>query len=330
MENNMRAAWYEQNGAAREVLVVGDMPGPQVAAGEVLVQVKASGVNPSDVKTRQGRSGMAFPRIIPHSDGAGVIVDVGSKVAKARIGQRVWLFNGQWKRPFGTAAEYIALPASHAVPMPADTSFAVGACLGIPAATAHRCVFADGPVAGQTILVTGGAGAVGHYAIQFAKRGGARVITTVSGEAKAAHAKAAGADHVINYRTQDVVAAVKEVTQGQGVDRIVEVEFGANLNTSLDVIKPNGFIVTYGSASEQQPVLPFYRMLFNAVSVRLVLLYILPDEARIQAINDITMALVDGGLTHAVAKTFPLEEIAAAHEMVEAASQIGNVVLSIP
>lgn len=195
----MKAAFYDRNGPADDVLQVGEMPKPIPAAGEVLVRVHASGVNPSDVKSRAGlRAKMAYPRVVPQSDGAGVIEAVGAGIDPARVGERVWIWNGQWQRPLGTAAEYIALPGLQASHLPDNTPFEAGACLGIPAMTAHRCVFADGPVAGQKILVTGGAGAVGHYAVQLARWGGAQVIATASGPEKAAHAKAAGADRVVN------------------------------------------------------------------------------------------------------------------------------------
>ena len=207
----MRAAFYHENGAARDVLQVGEVETPTPGAGEVLVRIKASGVNPSDVKSRQGGPGraLAFPQIVPHSDGAGIIEQVGKGVDKARAGERVWIWNGQWKRPFGTAAEYIAVPAAQAVPLPDGVDFEAGACFGIPALTAQHAVTIGGSVAGQRVLITGGAGAVGHYAIQFAKMKGAEVITTISTPQKAEHARAAGADHVINYKTQDVGAAVR-------------------------------------------------------------------------------------------------------------------------
>nr|MCU0946075.1 NADPH:quinone reductase [Rubritepida sp.] len=188
----MKAVWYERTGPAREVLVYGEMPTPNPRPGEVLVRLAASGVNPSDWKARGGSRPMIAPRVIPHSDGAGVIEAAGPGVDPARIGQRVWIWNGQWKRPFGTAAQYIALPATQAVPLPAGTSFEAGACLGIPALTALHAVRTDGGVAGQSVLVAGGAGAVGHYAIQFARLLGARqVIATVSSPQKAQHAMAA-------------------------------------------------------------------------------------------------------------------------------------------
>src|SRR4029077_14443984 len=219
----MRAAWYERNGSAREVLTLGEMPDPTPGPGEVLVRIHASGVNPSDVKSG-ARARIAFPRVIPQSDGAGIIAAVGDGVAPSRVGQRVWIYNAQWQRPFGTAASLVALPAGLTVPLARGVRFGPRACLGIPASTAHQAVFCDGPVARKTVLVTGGAGAVGHYAIQLARWGGARVLATASSEAKADHARAAGAEAVFNYREEDVAAAVMAATAGAGVDRIVQGE----------------------------------------------------------------------------------------------------------
>ena len=326
----MKAAFYDRNGAAEDVLQVGDLPKPAPTTGEVLVRLHASGVNPSDVKSRAGlRAKMAWPRVVPQSDGAGVIEAVGEGVDPGRVGERVWIWNGQWQRPLGTAAEYIAVPNIQAPHLPDNTPFEAGACLGIPAMTAHRCVFADGPVAGQTILVTGGAGAVGHYAIQLARWGGAKVIATVSSADKAAHARAAGADRVVNYKSEDVAAAVKGFTRGAGVDRIVEVEFGGNLATSLACLKTNGIIATYASSAVMEPKLPFYPMMFQGVTLRMVLVYILPEAARRQSIQDINHALAQGALVHAIAGTYPLGRIAAAHKAVESGTMIGNVVVAM-
>ncbi|HEX6118486.1 MAG TPA: NADPH:quinone reductase [Dongiaceae bacterium] len=326
----MKAAFYERNGPADEVLRVAELPMPAAGPGEVLVRVRASGVNPSDVKSRAGlRAGMAYPRVVPHSDGAGVIEAIGAGIDPARVGERVWLWNGQWQRPFGTAAEYIALPSFQAPHLPDGVPYEAGACLGIPAMTAHRCVFADGPVAGQTILVTGGAGAVGHYAIQLARWGGARVIATVSSAEKAAHARVAGADRIVNYRTENVVEAVKDFTHGRGVDRVVEVEFGGNLPATLVCLRQNGVVASYASSAAMEPKLPFYPMMFMGITLRLVLVYILPEDARQQAIQDINQALAQGALAHAIAESYPLEQIAAAHKAVESGAMIGNVVVTI-
>ena len=324
----MRAAWYERNGPAREVLVVGEMPPPSPGPGEVLVRLATSGVNPSDWKTRSGSRPMVAPRVIPHSDGAGTIEAVGEGVDRARIGERVWIWNGQWKRPFGTAAEYIALPAAQAVRLPDGTSFEVGACLGIPALTAWRAVQTDGGVAGQSVLVAGGAGAVGHYAVQMARLLGARqVIATVSSAAKAEHALQAGADAVINYRTEPVPERVRELTGGRGVDRVVEVDLAANATLLPQVVAQDGFCACYGSGRAEMS-LPFGPMILSGAAIRFFIVYELPPAARAEGLAQLTSWLEAGRLQHAVGKILPLAEVAAAHEAVEAGSVIGNVVLA--
>lgn len=329
----MRAAWYERTGPAAEVLKLGDLPDPVPGPGEVLVRVRASGVNPSDTKQRAGWRGAkpAFAQVIPHADGAGEIVGLGAGVARA-LGERVWLYNGvglyDAKRGSGTAAQFIALPEAQAIALPASLDFAAGACLGVPAQTAHRAVFADGPVTGQTILVHGGAGAVAHYAIQFAKLGGAAVIATVSGEAKAAHARAAGADHLIDRKREDVVARVKAIAGT--VDRIIEVDLGANLAIDVGLLAVNGTIASYSSTAVPEPAFPYYPLAFKGANLRLVQGYNLPAAARAGAIADINRWSAEGRLIHAVARRFPLDEIAAAHAWLESGRAIGNVVVDIP
>jgi NADPH2:quinone reductase len=310
--------------------MVGELPTPRPGPGEVLVRVFASGVNPSDVKSRQGlRSPIAYPRVIPHSDGAGIIEAVGQGVDSARVGERVWLWNGQWGRPMGTAAQFCALPTRQAVELPGDVDFTAGACLGIPAMTAHACLFSDGPLKGRWILVTGGAGSVGHAAIELAHWGGAKVIATASGPAKIGVARTAGADIVINYKSENVAQRVREATQGKGVDRIVEVEFGGNLQTSLECVRANGVIAAYASGAEPEPKLPFYRMMFAGLTLRLVLVYVLPDAAREAAIRDITLALEAEALSPQIDSLHSLEEIATAHARVESGHAMGNVVVKI-
>ncbi|BBK41320.1 NADPH:quinone oxidoreductase [Allostella vacuolata] len=325
----MRAAYYEANGAARDVLVVGDMDRPEPAAGEVRVRLATSGVNPSDVKSRAGSNRkMAYPRVVPHSDGAGTIEAVGAGVDPGRIGERVWIWNGQWRRPFGTAAEFIALPAIQAAHLPDGTSFEAGACLGIPALTARHAVSIDGPVAGQSILVSGGAGAVSHYAIQFAKAGGATVLTTVSGPEKAAHATAAGADHVINYRQEDVGARVQELTGGRGVDRVIELDITANARLLPGVLAPRGTVVVYGIGGAEA-ALPAPFCLFTSATVKFFLVYELTAAEREAAVAGVNGMLAAGRLVHAIGRTLPLERIAEAHELVEQGAVIGNVVLTL-
>ena len=325
----MKAAWFERKGPAREVLVVGDADRPSPAPGEVLVRVHASGVNPSDTKGRGGARGnaaMPWPRIVPHQDGAGTIEAVGDGVDPARIGERVWLYEAQWQRPFGTAAEYIALPTHQAARLPGAVDFAAGAALGVPAMTAHRCVFADGLVAGKTVLVTGAAGAVGFYAGQFAAHGGARVIATVSNEDQARLARDAGAELVINRRETDVAEAI--LAAGLRVDRIVEVAFGANLATSLRVLAPNGVIATYSSDAEPEPKLPYWSLVLLDATVRFVLVYAMTREAHDAAAVAITEALEQGWLRHNIGARLPLERIAEAHELVEAGGA-GKVVIEL-
>jgi len=326
----MKAVWYEKTGAAEDVLHVSELPDPEPGPGEVRVRVACSGVNPSDVKSRSGsRGGPAFPRIVPHSDGGGVIDAVGPGVDGARLGQRVWLWNAAFQRPFGTCAERVALPAEQAVPLPDDVGMDVAACLGIPAATAWHGVFCDGPVKGQTVLVTGGAGAVGHYAIQFARRGGARVVTTVSSERKAEHARSAGPHAIVNYRSPDAAAQILAASDGKGVDRIVEVEFGGNLAISAEVIRPHGAIAAYGSMAVPEPALPFYPLMFRDVTLHLFLVYLVEGPARRAMLDGIGEALAAGDLVHAVARSFPLRETAAAHRAVESGEVIGNVVVDV-
>lgn len=326
----MKAAWYEEIGEAKRVLQIGEQPTPAPQADEVLVRLHTSGINPSDVKTRGGaRGSMPFPLVIPHSDGGGVIEAVGENIDETRIGQSVWLWNAAWQRAYGTAAEYICLPAAQAVALPENTDFQAAACLGIPASTACYGVFADGEIEGQTILVTAGAGAVGHYAIQLAKWGGARVITTISNAQKAELARKAGADLILNYRQDKVADAILDFTEGAGVARIVEVEFGGNLDIAKQVIAIGGTIASYGSMAAATPPLPFYDLMFRHINLRLFLVYLLTQKQRALVIDKLTQAMQQDALQHIIAATFPLEDIATAHEAVESGQMIGNVVLTI-
>lgn len=319
----MKAAWYESKGPAAEVLRVGDIPRPEPGEGEVLVAMRASGVNPSDTKGRAGARGnnaMPWPRIIPHQDGAGIIEAVGPGVPPGRVGERVWVFEAQLGRAGGTAAEYAAVPARNAVPLPDGVSFEEGACLGVPALTAHRCVFADGPVEGKTVLVTGGAGAVGFYAVQFASRGGARVIATVSSDEQAETARRAGAEVVIDRKREDIVAEVaRQAGAGEerAVDRVIEVAFGANLPDTLRMLKPGGVIAAYSSDAEPEPVLPFWPLVLLNSTVHFVIVYVMDWAAHEAAIASITEGLEGGWLRHNVGTVLPLERIAEAHEAVE-------------
>ncbi|KAA2235641.1 NADPH:quinone reductase [Salinarimonas soli] len=324
----MRAAWYERNGPAREVLQVGDRPDPEPGPGEVRVRVHASGVNPSDWKTRSGYRPMIAPLVVPHSDGAGIVDRVGPGVDPGRVGERVWIWNGQWKRPFGTAAELIALPGEQAVPLPEITSFEAGACLGIPALTAHRAVTVDGSPDGQTIFVAGGAGAVGHYAIQMAKLLGAeRVIASVSSPEKARHALEAGGDDVIDYKREDVAERIADITRGRGADRVVEVDIAGNAGLLPRIVARDGLCVVYGS-NAPQACLDFGPMILSGAALRFFIVYELSRAARQRGIADLTRWMTDGSLRHAVGATFPLDAIVEAHERVESGRTLGNVIVA--
>ena len=325
----MQAAWYEQTGAAKDVLKTGEIDKPEPGKGEVRVKIHCSGVNPSDTKGRSGWEGMEmqFERIIPHNDGAGVIDAVGDGVDSSRVGERVWLYETQLGRPFGTAAEYAVLPSEQAVTLPDNTSFAEGACLGVPAMTAHYCVFADGAIEGKTVLVAGGTGAVGNYAVQLAKWGGAKVIATVGSDEKKAIAVDSGADEAINYKSEDVADRVNKITNCEGVDRIIEVAFATNLKVNQEIIKHNGAIATYSSGESNNPQVPFLPFLLKNTLVRFVLVYAMPKQAHQAAARDITTCLEQGVLKHLIAQQLPLSEIVAAHEAVEKGEAIGNVVI---
>ncbi|WP_119391246.1 NADPH:quinone reductase [Taklimakanibacter lacteus] len=324
----MKAAWYERNGAAHDVLIVGDLPTPEPSRGEVLVRLNVSGVNPSDVKSRAGRP-LAGPLVVPHSDGAGIIEKAGAGVPVARIGERVWLWNGQWQRPMGTAAEFIALPAAQAVRLPQGVDFAVGACLGIPGLTAMHAVNLHGPLAGKTLLVTGAASAVAHYATQIAVARGARVIGTASA-ARSRHALAAGADAVIDYKTENVAERVLDLTHGKGADGVIDMDFsstGALL--SAGILAPHGKLVGYGSNQRGTNPLPFTDSLFRSLTLQFFLVYELRAEDRAAAIADLNAMLASGSLRHSIGARFPLADIAAAHETVEAGRIIGNTVIEL-
>lgn len=326
----MRAAFYEKLGPAKDVLKVGDLPKPAPEAGEVLVRIQASGVNPSDVKMRAGTSSATneFPRIVPHSDGAGIIEAVGAGVPGSRIGERVWLWNARWKRAFGTAAEYVTLPAVQAVQLPDNVDFEAGACLGIPALTAWQAVETDGGVKDHWVLVQGGAGAVGHYTVQMAKLKGGKVIATVSSDAKAARAKAAGADAVLNYKTEDLVERVKDLTGGKGVDRVIEVDLAANIAKLPALVADYGMIVVYGSGAREVPV-SFGASILGNIGYRFFIVYNQPPELRCRGSNELNAWLRDGKLVHSVAARFPLTEIVAAHEAVESGKVDGQVVVKL-
>ena len=323
----MKAAWYEANGAARDVLTVDEIETPVPGPGEVRVRLKTSGANPSDVKSRRGRP-MVAPRIIPHSDGAGVIDQVGEGVPDARVGERVWIWNGQWKRAFGTAAEYIVVPDDQAVKLPDDTGFDAGACFGIPALTAIHGVTLAGAAPGKTILITGAA-AVGHYATQIAVQRGARVIATASKE-RADHARSAGAAEVIDYKNEDVAARVKELTGGKGADAILDMDLSTTAPLlPQGVLGQYGKLVSYGSNVPADIPVSFTAGLWGSLTIQFYLVYELRPEERRAAIADLTWMLEAGTLKHTIGARFPLDDIAAAHEAVEGGKVIGNVVVEM-
>jgi NADPH2:quinone reductase len=319
----MKAALYRSAGKAADVLRVEEIPRPEPGPGEVLVRVYASGINPTDYKARSG----AVPRPvddfqIPHQDGAGVIEAVGPGVDPGRVGERVWLWFAAHGRRWGTAAEWTVVPERQAVPLPDGASFELGASLGVPAMTAHYCLFSGRPVTGQTVLVAGGAGAVGHFAIELAKRAGCRVIATVSSREKAALAEKAGADLVVNYLIPDAAEQVKAFGL---VDRVVEVALGANLGLDLAVVRPHAAIVTY-AAGTADPVLPVRACMTANLTLKFVLVYGVPKAALEQAAADITAALAAGELTGLPVRKFPLADIAAAHEAAES-GDVGKVIV---
>jgi NADPH:quinone reductase len=325
----MQAAFYEATGPAREVLHVGQIELPEPGPGEVRVRVVCSGVNPSDVKSRAGlrTKALPFPRIVPHSDGAGVIDAVGAGVQSPRVGERVWIWNAAWKRAWGTAAEYVVLPAAQAVHLPEAAGFDAGACLGIPALTAYHAAAVDGGVAGKSVLVAGGAGAVGHYAIQCARLLGARqVIATVSNDAKAKLALQAGADLAVAYKSQDAARRIREATRGAGVDRIIEVDIAANAALDLQVLGQGGDLVVYGSGAGEFK-LPFFPLIAQHVRLRFFIVYELNAADRARAQAHLGAWLERGTLSHNVAARVPLARIVEAHELVESGQAVGNVVV---
>ena len=319
----MLAAVYRQKGPAREVLRIEEVPVQSPGSGEVRVRLAFSGVNPSDVKSSAGLASplMDHAAVIPHSDGAGVVEAVGEGVASDWIGRRVWVFNGQWGRASGTAAQFIVLPLRQVVMLPDAVSLEHGASIGIPLMTAWHAVAACGSLLGRTVLVPGAAGAVGRYVVQLARRAGARVIASVSSETKAEQARAAGADEVVNYRTEDLGPRVRELTNGQGADFIIEVDAAGNGARYGELLAFGGKVVVYGSG-QAMVGLPFRPLIMNFVTMYFFIVYRLPDDLLRQTTDGITAllgstALPAWPLHHSPLQVFPLEEIATAHERVE-------------
>lgn len=327
----MKAISFAEFGTAKQVLKTSEWRTPEPGPGEVLVKLSTTGVNPSDVKKRAG----GFPNllddgpVIPHSDGAGVIEAVGSGVATSRIGERVFVYQAQYARLHGTAAEYVAIDTLRAPILPDNVSFEIGACVGIPILTAHRCVFADGDVAGLWVLVTGGAGRVGYYAIQWAHRAGARVIATASNDADALACREAGAEQVVNHREPGWGRQVLAHSEGVQIDRVIDVEFGANLPELLDCLRTGATIATYSSTVVPEPSLPFRTMMFMDLTVRMVIVYAMPESAKAQAVADTQTRLAEEGLRHRIAQILPFAEMARAHEIIEEGSVRGCVVVTL-
>ena len=328
----MKAAWYSRNGEAQDVMQVGDLPTPSPLPCEVLVRLVTSGVNPSDVKSRRARP-LSDPLIVPHSDGAGVIEAVGDGVPASRVGERVWVWNGQWQRPMGTCAQFIALPATQAVGLPEGTDFAAGACMGIPGLTAVQAVILaerlGGDLRGQNVLVTGASSAVGHYITQMVTQAGGRVIGTVGSEAKAAHAQAAGMQDAVFYKTESVPQRVKALTQGRGADVIIDMDFSTTAGwASEGALASHGQVVCYGSNALEVP-LPFRPWLFQSMGVKFFLVYDLTPADRQTAEARLSGMLAAGQLQHSIGARYPLDQVAKAHHMVEAGQTVGNVVIEL-
>lgn len=327
----MKAIWYEQYGNARDVLKYGEIETPVPKSDEIRVSVEVSGLNPSDIKRRRAVSAANpnFPKVIPHMDGSGIIDAVGSNVSNFRKGDRVWLYEAQFGRAFGTAAEYVVLPEHQAVKLPEGISFEAGASLGVPAMTAHRCLFLDGPIKGKTILVQGGAGAVGKYAIELAKWGSAgNVIATVSSEEKANVAREAGADHVVNYKAENSVEKIRGLAT-EGVDLVVEVSFGSNWATDAAVLKENGIISAYSSDSQREPKISFPALMGKNLTVHFILVYLMPKEAHKDAIRAIQDALGKQYLEPTIARRFPLSSTIDAHEFLESGKALGKILIDV-
>ncbi|WP_050928335.1 NADPH:quinone reductase [Aestuariivita boseongensis] len=326
----MKAITYDSFGAATDVLTLADIESPDPGPGEVRVALAFSGVNPSDVKARAGaRPGVTkppFPVIIPHSDGSGVIDAVGDGVSKDRIGERVWIWNGQWQRAFGTCAEEITLPSDQAVKLPDGADLKTGAVLGIPGLTACYTIFNGAPISGKTVLFQGAAGTVGFLAVQLALWGGAKVIATARGEG-ARRVRDLGVEHVFDFTSPDLVAEVLDANGGHMVDRIIEPEFGLNIAVNTEMIAPNGTICAYGSALEPAPVMPFMPLMFKAVTLDLALVYILTTEQRANMVRTLNEAVQTGALHCPIEAVFSLEQTAQAHQAVEAGKRAGAVLV---
>lgn len=328
----MRAWFYDKSGPA-SVMQRGELPDPQPGPGEVRVKVAWSMINPTDVKRREtGRELSLFPRIVPNNDGSGVIDRVGQGVDPARNGERVWIFGAQAGRPMGTAADYTVLPAHQAIRLPDNADLQHGACLGVPAVTAHCGLFSDGPLAGKTVLVSGAAGRVGHYGVQFARWGGAAtVIGTAGSEAKLAHVKALGADHALSYRDERLAERILEITEGRGVDHVLDVAFDRTIQMAPRIIAVNGVITDYANdGGRATPTLPNFRDLMQkCITMRPYGIYSLPQAHRDHAFRDITTCLADGVLRHKIAGPMRFGQMIEAHEAVAGPEVFGCLLVEV-
>jgi NADPH2:quinone reductase len=322
----MLAAYYEQRGNS-DVLQVGEIATPGPGVGEVRVRLQTAAVNPTDWKARAHASPMDFPLQVPGQDGAGVIEAVGPGVDIARIGERVWVYLAASQRQYGTAAQFTVVAARQAVPIPDGISIDDAAALGVPYLTAYGCLFADGPIEGQTVLVHGGAGAVGHAAIQLARRAGAHVISTVSNTSKGAIAASAGAHVVVDYTSEGATDAIRAAARA-GVDRIIEVDLTHNLDLDLAVLVPGGVIVTY-AADAADPTIPVRTLMTRNATLRFALLYGFPTPLLADAVAEITQGLEAGELSPLPVVRFPLAQIAAAHDAVQSRTP-GKVLIDLP
>jgi NADPH2:quinone reductase len=325
----VRAVWYERQGPASDVLQVGELPEPEPGPGEVRVLVTRSGVNPGDTKKRRGWQGsaMPYPRVVPHSDGSGIVESVGAGVDPGRVGRRVWVYGAQSYRPFGTAAQLTVVPAEQAVNLPDEVTDEIGACLGIPGITAHRAVFADGPVTGQTVLVHGVLGGVGALAAQLARWGGATVLGTVRRSADIGRVKSSLVRYAVALDQPDPATAIRAHASG-GVDRIIEVAFSENVDLDAAVAKNHTVIAAYATRRDR-PGFPFWPMLFDNVTIRLLGSDDFPAAAKQQAAVDLTAAARDGALSIAIGTPLPIEHAAEAHDRVDAGAR-DRVLLMIP
>ena len=326
----MKAYWYERAGAAPDVITFGEMPEPEPGPGEVRVKIAVSAVNPTDCKRRElGRELGKFDRIIPNNDGAGTIDAVGDGVNTDRVGERVWLFGAQASRPFGTAAEYCVVPHIYASSLPNQESFAIGACLGVPAVTAHRALYADGDIDGLKVLISGGSGRGGHYAVQMAKAGGATVIATAGSDEKCKNVRSLGADYVFNYRHDDLVSRVLDITDGVGVDRMVDVAFGVNVAAAPQLIRANGWLTSYSSDGFSKPEVPFLDFMYKNIAIRPFSIYGMPENAKINAFQEIGKLLATRRLSHRVGRTYAFTDMISAHQAIEGAELFGVCLVEV-